>query len=767
MLCGFVFFVLYTVGIAASPSIPSLPSCIRSAGSADCPCVDFSVSPWFDALRPYIAYPTGNSVQCPPDTFWNPPLSAQTQPYNSACLPLSYLFGCARHDLYVDTRCSTVLCTKENGVIKESIDGSCAVNDTRSVVPKNPRPSFCDGYWCFVNASECPASRRPISTPLGVDLNLSLAWSFRTCGDLEVPEAGKRVFSAFSNRALTVGVPRGYPSVDLTVHAPGCTAAGRYAQFLESIAEEANTTLQYRCVSASSEARFPGDSFTACVYDVAIGDVDICVGPFWVTEERIGISRFSAPVAMDTIYLIVDTNQQAPSLWTKALLPFAPFSGPLWAMIVGVVLLVAMAMDLFERVSPAVRHAVAIDRTATLRLQFPGHGLIRSFLFSAHSFLGTGAGLMPMSVPGLVILTAFGVFVVLTMASFTANTTQYLLTRARQAHVSSVDELLSTTDQQVCALPSLASTLTGRYPAWASRFRFDAGSNASALLAALDTPHCGGVLLPEEALYTAYGSGEHCSKQAVGKPVLTFGNSLPVLDGGSDADADDLGASIGAWVVHGRIKGYWQQAVAGTPFPSSRCGEEDDSSMQQLEPVHFLSPVLLVVGSIGVAAAIHFVYFAGFCLGGAAGLPPQRSAHEVPLRSFGGCPDGTEMESKMRGFASRRTALVGGDMPALDNELSGGEVGRCSRGSSSRFSSPRKGWTHYARRVGGWMFHDVAYCKHADPSSPQGQGEGVPASPYRPPSVAPAPLEPWQQAKVDSAAHGADRAPEDEVKRVL
>jgi hypothetical protein len=54
--------------------------------------------------------------------------------------------------------------------------------------------------------------------------------------------------------------------------------------FVENVAQEVNlnVTLRGHFASAQSKATFPGSSFTACVFDVAVGKVDMCVGNFWV-----------------------------------------------------------------------------------------------------------------------------------------------------------------------------------------------------------------------------------------------------------------------------------------------------------------------------------------------------------------------------------------------------------------------------------------------------------------------------------------------------
>ena len=44
------------------------------------------------------------------------------------------------------------------------------------------------------------------------------------------------------------------------------------------------------CVQA-----FPGSAFTACALDVRVGRLDMCIGNFWVTAQRLALVDFVQP----------------------------------------------------------------------------------------------------------------------------------------------------------------------------------------------------------------------------------------------------------------------------------------------------------------------------------------------------------------------------------------------------------------------------------------------------------------------------------------
>jgi hypothetical protein len=59
---------------------------------------------------------------------------------------------------------------------------------------------------------------------------------------------------------------------------------------------------------------FPGSKYTACVMDVRVGKLDLCIGNFWVTSQRLSIVDFVQPFAEDRIYLLTFQLPSADTL---------------------------------------------------------------------------------------------------------------------------------------------------------------------------------------------------------------------------------------------------------------------------------------------------------------------------------------------------------------------------------------------------------------------------------------------------------------------
>jgi hypothetical protein len=61
--------------------------------------------------------------------------------------------------------------------------------------------------------------------------------------------------------------------------------------------------------------------FTACVHDVQNGLLDLCVGDFWLTPERLELAPFTTPVALEHLHLFAVSSSSRCDL----AFPPAPF----------------------------------------------------------------------------------------------------------------------------------------------------------------------------------------------------------------------------------------------------------------------------------------------------------------------------------------------------------------------------------------------------------------------------------------------------------
>eukprot|EP00435_Cladocopium_sp_Y103_P059048 s344_g21.t1 len=82
--------------------------------------------------------------------------------------------------------------------------------------------------------------------------------------------------------------------------------------------------------TAGSRAKFPNSDYTACVHDVAVGNLDMCVADLWLTPERNQLATFLPALRQDFFYLVVPQKIEEVTFWSRLIRPFMPFTGDGW-----------------------------------------------------------------------------------------------------------------------------------------------------------------------------------------------------------------------------------------------------------------------------------------------------------------------------------------------------------------------------------------------------------------------------------------------------
>jgi len=254
-------------------------------------------------------------------------------------------------------------------------------------------PNWCTDHWCFVDPDDCD---RPFAQsayfgsatlpPAGAEANATtcapvgapLAFSYQTCGYIDsfstsgdglanvlrkfaVSTPGGKLRVAFpgdsSSKYTLVSYPARYPACVT----PGCEKGGQFKVTQGGgvqgtnrsgavVVFMANLFARYKVpwvevpISQRSRDFSTTSSFTACVHDVAIGNVDMCWANFWPTSSRRRMASFTATMYNDQFFVIVPLSGGATTFWSTMLKPFAPFTWDLWLVIIVVFAFVGVTL---------------------------------------------------------------------------------------------------------------------------------------------------------------------------------------------------------------------------------------------------------------------------------------------------------------------------------------------------------------------------------------------------------------------------------------
>ena len=126
---------------------------------------------------------------------------------------------------------------------------------------------------------------------------------------------------------------------------------GVYIDFMREIVELSDGDIKgiaYTHKSRGSSVVHPTSSFTAAVEDVQNGLVDMAVGPFWVTSQRLKMTTFTVPFVYDKTVLVMPRPAENRSLLYQTSKVLQPFQPELWYLVIVTIVLSALLSVWFQ-----------------------------------------------------------------------------------------------------------------------------------------------------------------------------------------------------------------------------------------------------------------------------------------------------------------------------------------------------------------------------------------------------------------------------------
>ena len=493
-----------------------------------------------------------------------------------------------------------------------------------------------------------------------------LAYSYETCGNLN-SYSQDRHFSALRGQTIRVSYP-GDSGSGYTLYTENGEKKGSMVDFVRKLAldhafqlVEVEITQDSR--NAVRTAFSSGSSFSACVHAVAIGQTDMCIGNFWVTNDRMLMAAsFTSPVYTDEFRLVVPVGGAKPSIWSRLVQPFvATFSPAAWFYMFVLAAYVSMAMLFVEGadVGDGTDHVIANCKTTTdnpLATSRSGsvveEKMQASYNSAYYSILGALSGSPAheaRTAGGRMVLAGFAVFCLFFIASFTASTAATLIdVQQTNTVIRSLDDVPDSA--RLCMLQSLASRFQLRYPQFTGRV--ESFSDQVAAMEALDARKCAGAVLMQDSWNNIVAgkeegyTGEPCKYAAVDVSLLTAENAMPISDELQQAMSYVVAREVAA-------NGYGQLAQLqrnkrGIVKRDSCHGvtqSEGSQSESKLDAFHMLAPfsicfvcttagLLMRWGAVVAAnrSASTAGFFLGFCVlftvGGCASLAWELASGE-------------------------------------------------------------------------------------------------------------------------------------------
>ena len=162
------------------------------------------------------------------------------------------------------------------------------------------------------------------------------------------------------------------------------------------------------------------------------------------------MTRFLPPLATDNYYLVLPKVEEGEDLATVLFRPARPFTGQLW-----------LASAIFLLVAAAVLALVASRHEPDLGNEDRAQRFLKALYLSYSAFVN-GPRVAPSAVPMRISNLGLNFFVLASVAAYTANLAQILVTEAGHSGVTSIEEAIKA-QFKICAYAVLLENLQAKY----------------------------------------------------------------------------------------------------------------------------------------------------------------------------------------------------------------------------------------------------------------------------------------------------------------
>ncbi|CAE7394628.1 GLR2.2 [Symbiodinium natans] len=331
---------------------------------------------------------------------------------------------------------------------------------------------FCERSWCYVDVDACrynetactAAGGQPGGTaspscrtrPMTDSSLLSTAvYSYETCGyrntydlgPIMEPIAGKVMRFAADDFSWFV-----YTKPEVDPENPNVTKAGVDYDFFVELASNFNPQATFEFVDGFStqvSRSLFSSSWTACVHDVAVGYIDACVGPFWITPERAEMTQFLS-ISVDLFYLIAPKQDETPSsLGDFIAAPFRPFMPETWLAIVCFLSVLACTLWAIE----------GWETGCTLGWRSQAeNGFVKAYE-TVQAFLAGGVEAESHNLPRKFLVLGFAFFLLIVSESYSASLTSMLVVRREASgNIENIEDAIER-GMKICIPAVIAPTL--------------------------------------------------------------------------------------------------------------------------------------------------------------------------------------------------------------------------------------------------------------------------------------------------------------------
>ena len=253
---------------------------------------------------------------------------------------------------------------------------------------------------------------------------------------------------------------------------------GAYVHFAQKVVELSSGDiggLELTHKSKVGSIIHPYSSFTAAVQDIKDGLVDMGIGPFWITSDRLKMTSFTMPLVYDKTYLVIPkpSIEDVP-LGRQIGKVLDPFESNLWGLIILVIIICALlsvwfsdrsqlASQVYKKNVNLRQSKQPMRRRKAVYARLALDSILEKFTYFFSAGIEQDQG---SSLPNKLLHFGFGFFILIAVSAYVANLAGFLIRDSVRFEAEAPDNMKEAISKKfpICAHSAIEDELRKEHP---------------------------------------------------------------------------------------------------------------------------------------------------------------------------------------------------------------------------------------------------------------------------------------------------------------
>ena len=524
---------------------------------------------------------------------------------------------------------------------------------------------YCLHQWCYVDMTMCPKDKqlceaaggklgsdvspycrtRPNTMSSLYDATLPYFYSYETCGFKNKYNKTK-LYEPIVDHVMKVQLLESSPW--LFKREDGTTWSGPlYDFFTESLKHFAPApALNHETGRNRSDGT---GAYPACVDDVAVGNVDVCVADLWVLPERYALVFFLPALRYDLFYLVVEKKGlENVSFLTRLQRPFVPFTLGGWMAILAFLCGFATVLWLIRLVEKANEAHAAPEEEKAIKAKSHCFGIFGKGGRRGEAFTDYGntcfevwnhffsQGMVyedPDHPPAYRLMSlAFVFFSLVTLATYTASLATFLIVeKSPVGGVANIQEAIQN-DFDICVPTALKPLFSQLY----SKGTFVECSQIEDCPKLMHAGNCKAMILSQQVIDRLHAGEIKEDDEDIGRDDCKF-----LRVGDVPLWSIPIAFPVASSMAHGLSWSFTQSLATGVMeemklkhsrnFPENTCQASSETEQQALSFWDLSGTIFVTMILMGLAA-LRLVLRTCCCSSGLARRPKESKLEDSEIK---------------------------------------------------------------------------------------------------------------------------------------